>query len=500
MRRVPFGTSGVAAVVLIALGTGAWTASAQAQETALSELGTAHYQGWMGGLYPGGSNHPPPAHVEQVLAAVAAIQPRAASGLLDEEGWIGVAVFGMSNTSQESKHLEWLIETNPAVRGEVRFVNTAQGGVVAEQMANPGHAYWPLVDARLAAAGLSPAQVQVCVLKQALGNVPDPNFPTHVQTLETHLEQILRLAKQRYPNLRLCYLGNRIYGGYSDRVDRGEPITFESGFAVQRVIARQIEGDPLVAGEDMPRLLWLHDNWAPGSTPRADGLAWLMSDYEADRIHPSLQGEAKIAQRWHQALLADQAAAHWLLRRSSDPERLALTPAADATIHAGQPTANFGADGNLQLGWPSAGVEVRGLLRFDVPAELQPPTAGRLFLHALNPVNFELWPLAAADFDESSITWNNAPAAVAPMLATGPVWNVDGSVALAVPVDGMQAASSIGYALRRTATLAVQRVASREAAALPPTLVLRLPRNPSAVFADGFEAVRLRAVGLPQAN
>lgn len=477
----------------VLLATALWSLTASAQTPVpLADLGTGTWKGWQGGLYPGGVNAPPSAHLDRAMTQAAAILPRTAEGIPDPAGWVGMVSIGMSNTSQEFKVLEHLLESDPRVHPAVRVVNGAQGSIAAETMADPAHPYWALLESRVQAAGLSPAQVQVCWLKQALGTVSDPSFPAHVQQLESRLVSIVQNARARFPNLRLCYVVNRIYGGYTDRVDRGEPLSYETGFAVKSLIARQIAGDsalnpdPAAGPVRAPVLLWGSEQWANGTSPRLDGLSWQLDDYEADRIHPSPAGEWKVGLRWKSALDADPVAQGWLYRAAVGERRVALIPSADTSVNAAMPAGNFGTLTDLRFGWPNAQAETLSLLRFALPAGT--PTAARLWLHGFNPVEFQWWAITDRSWQESLVTWQTRPALGSQPLGSSPAWNGDGSAALAIdPASPIFAGATAELALRRASAQALQRVSSREST-LPPLLVLRLPADTEApILRDGFE-------------
>ena len=67
----------------------------------LTDLGSGSYQGFMGGLYPGGQNQPPSQHTAEGLARAMAIQPLDVNGNPDPAGRIIFLSIGMSNTSSE---------------------------------------------------------------------------------------------------------------------------------------------------------------------------------------------------------------------------------------------------------------------------------------------------------------------------------------------------------------------------------------------------------------
>ena len=460
----------------------------------IADLGSDFYQGYQGGLYPGGSNAIPPQHLALALDQAWHIQPRAGDGQPDPLGWIGFVAIGMSNTAQEFKVLDWLLADAAEVHPALRVVNGAQGGMPAEALADPGHVYWDRLGSRIAASGLTPEQVQVCWLKQAQGQVEDPTFPNHVQLLEQHLADILRNLRQVFPQLRVCYLTNRIYGGYTDRVERGEPLTYESGFAVKAVIERQIQGapalnaDPAAGDVVAPVVLWGSEQWANGADPRADGLTWLLQDYEDDRVHPSLSGEIKAGTRWFNALRADAVAQRWLFARWPGQYRVSVEPVADSAVNEADPDNNYGNAPELRAGWVNGGNdEVMSYLRFQAgPLNSAALMGSRLFVHTLNPIDFEVWPVLGEPWQETSLTWNQRPALGASPLTGGHIWESDSSTAYNLGTSpGISADGDLNIALRRTPGQSLQRVSSRHSP-LSPWLVLRL-KDQDWLFSSRFD-------------
>src|SRR5262249_31009211 len=66
----------------------------------LTELGRGEYQGFQGGLYPGGTNERPAAHEKAGRALAAQVQPLDADGKPSPDGKIVLLSVGMSNTTQ----------------------------------------------------------------------------------------------------------------------------------------------------------------------------------------------------------------------------------------------------------------------------------------------------------------------------------------------------------------------------------------------------------------
>jgi hypothetical protein len=152
--------------------------------------------------------------------------------------------------------------------------------------------FWTTVDARLAAADVTPNQVQVVWLKEADAR-PTAAFPNHAEALRAELEQVTRILKERFRNLALCYCSSRIYGGYASTDLNPEPYAYESGFAVKWMIERQINGamdlnyDAARGEVKSPWLAWGPYLWADGLLSRSDSLSWACSQFADDGTHPA---------------------------------------------------------------------------------------------------------------------------------------------------------------------------------------------------------------------
>jgi PKD domain len=327
----------------------------------LDDLGPGTYKGYSGGLYPDGSNTRPAAHNAAGLAIANQVQPLDALGNPDTaHGKIVMISIGMSNATQEfasrgDNAFKPRADSDPSKNPQLTIVDGAQGGQDAIKWLNPNAPTWAEVDLRLAAAGVTPAQVQVAWLKQAL---IDPGyygvFPAHAQKLREDLETIIRNIKRNYPNIKLTYLSSRTRA-YTTTFHNPEPFAYESGFAVKWAIADQIRPSPGRAdnlnfnpakGQVVaPYLSWGPYLWTDGVNPRSDGFTWLCSDLEPDFIHPSIDGGVpKVADQLLAFFKTDPTAMPWFLKQTStgQPPRVTAgaTPSSGTTNLSVQFTAN----------------------------------------------------------------------------------------------------------------------------------------------------------------
>ena len=269
------------------------------------------YKGFDGGLYGAGLNQPPESHARAAREASSAIVPLDGEGKPASDGKIVLMSIGMSNTTQEFSQFKRVADRDPEKSAKLVIVDAAQGGKDAaawtqgsEQPGRFDNPVWDEADRRLTSAHVTPHQVQAVWIKQAL---IEParfgEFPAHAQVLQRHLETILRLAKSRYPHLRLAYVSSRIYAGYATTPLNPEPYAYESAFSVRWVIEKQIQGDaslnddPARGEVKAPLVLWGPYLWANGAKGREiDPVVFTRDDLAGDGTHPSASGQQKVAQ------------------------------------------------------------------------------------------------------------------------------------------------------------------------------------------------------------
>jgi len=277
----------------------------------------AQHRGEDGGLYGGGKNEPPAAHQEAAKKAAESIRPLDAEGNPAAEGKIVLVSIGMSNTTQEfSAFMKMAARGKP---DRLVIVDGAQGGQAAIQWDTAEARPWGELERRLQAAGVTPRQVQVAWIKQALiAQGQHGEFPAHARKLQEELAKIVRIARARFPNLRIAYLSSRIYAGYARSNLNPEPYAYEGAFSVRWLIQDQIKGakelnaDPGGGEVTAPVLLWGPYLWADGVNPRkCDGLVWKETDLGKDGTHPSQDGKEKVAQLLLKFFRSDPTSKPW---------------------------------------------------------------------------------------------------------------------------------------------------------------------------------------------
>ena len=442
----------------------------------LDDLGAGSYLGFQGGLYPGGINLPPPAHRAAALQRAAEIVPRSAAGDPDPDGLIVMIAIGMSNTAHEFGAFERNEDVSPDRNARAVLMDTALGGQAASIIANPAAGYWNFVAQRLASMGLTAAQVQVAWLKEANAN-PPVNFPVHAVELRDRLEAIVNNLHDKFPNLKLCYVSSRTYGGYATTTLNPEPQAYESGFSVKWLIEDQIDGDvglnhgQLPGPTRAPLLLWGPYLWADGTNPRSDGLVWLRSEFEGDGTHPSPSGEQKVAGLLSDFFRTDVTARPWWPRQEADSMLVTFDAPHDAHVSAHEPNTNFGAATLLRAQGGSEPVSI--FLGLDAGATGSLAVLAKLSLRVFSGGGGTVSLVNGTTWSESTVTFNNAPA-VGALLVELPASSRDGTIAAGVTgalqedTDG-----AISFALRVPGTN--QRSYHSEEAGDPPRLVLTVP-------------------------
>lgn len=288
---------------------------APASMTPLTDMTAAdRYEGEEGGLYGKGSNEPPAELKKSAEAALAQIQPLDAEGKPVKGGKIVLVSISMSNATQEFSFFKRIADADSRKSGKLTIVECAQGGQTMAAWAPPEGRPWPEAMSRLERAGVTPQQVQVAWVKLANAG-PSGAKADHLKILEADTIKVLHNMKTRFPNLRIAYLGSRIYGGYATTGLNPEPYAYEGAFAVRDLIQRQVGGDEELSTNKSPLLLWGPYLWAEGEKGRkTDELKYVKSDFGGDGTHPSDSGREKVAKLLLEFFATNALAKSWFAK------------------------------------------------------------------------------------------------------------------------------------------------------------------------------------------
>ena len=270
--------------------TGQWfdCSNTSIGQTALDEMVPGQsYQGQTGGLYGNWQNSPPAGHLNKALTAASQIQPI--------NGKIVLMSIGMSNTNQEFTAFMAQANNDSGVSDSIVLVNGAQPTQTADRWAK-NEVVWERIPFP---PGIGPGDVQVIWLK--LSDYPSDfaNFQQNIMTVITQ-----KLPEYGYANVKLIYVSSRIYAGYTLCLLNPEPLSYETGFVMQKVVLDQINdtSDGGITYSNAPVILWGPYLWADGTKANSKGISWSCNnnlnssqmDYQADGTHPSAAGEAKV--------------------------------------------------------------------------------------------------------------------------------------------------------------------------------------------------------------
>ena len=460
---------------------------------ALDDPSGAPHHGFPLGLYPGGTNAPPAAHFALAMDAASRVVTRDTAGNPSSSGYIGWISIGMSNTTQEFSTFELQEDGRIGRNPRLVLVDCAYPGKSADLIKNPAEPYWSIVASKIAAAGLDPDQIQVAWLKEAEGTVPDTSFTLHADTLQAHLRVIVRHLRDVFPKLELCYIASRTYGGYNSNPARSEPLSYETGFAVRGLIEEQMSGsallnaDPDVGPVESPVLLWGPYIWTNGVIPRSsDGLVWTSGgtgDVEGDGIHPSANGELKVANMIRLFFNVEPTAGLWRMPAVHE-QQIGIAATFDAFVDDSHPFDNYGTRQTLAWSNPS----IRSYMLFDLRAVATgSPFHAKLSLRVTadgDMAGVEVVALNDTTWNELSINATNAPQFSGPLLGTIPVagrgsaMSLDVTQAVVASLNAGRRKLCLGLRARSGPAL-LQEVGSRESSDVPRLIIGRVVQTSS---------------------
>ncbi len=285
----------------------------------LSELGKGYFRGYQGGLYPGGLNNPSGNYLQDLSNFSQSIQALDSNGMPDANGHIVFIGVGASNPRTEFQAFQKITDTFRHINKRLKTVNTCIGGQGVQKMNQLSDNYWKQADKMMDSMGLSNLQVQIAWLETENTSSADSSFPGGPASLVTDVKVLLRMMKQKYPNLKICYLSARTYAGWvSGGTGRGleYPRDYYNGWAMKWVIdsaINQASGFEYSGSTpSIPMPVYSTYNWTNGEQVRQDGFSVdCETDFGGDGLHLSIAGENKIGEQLFKFFNSDIHTSRW---------------------------------------------------------------------------------------------------------------------------------------------------------------------------------------------
>jgi hypothetical protein len=296
-------------------------------EVDLPDLGTGTYIGSEGGLYPGGSNVRPPTHESDGLTLANNIVPLDANGNPSSTGKYVLLSIGVSISRTMFSQFQLTEQADPALNSHLVIVNGAIDGTDSPNWANYNDGSWQTVlNFYLPYQNVTANQV-VAIWAMIPHSQPRGTYPSDMLQQTNDVIAAIQNMQRYFPNLKMLYLESMHYGGYAvnNPIILPEPYAYETGFAMQTIIANQINGaanlnynpnnGPVVA----PWISWGTYDWANGMLANGNvynpsaGLAWSCTDLGPDGVHASTVGKNKDAALMTTFFKQDETVTPWYL-------------------------------------------------------------------------------------------------------------------------------------------------------------------------------------------
>lgn len=219
----------------------------------------------------------------------------------------------MSNGNQECSDFILRVtgEYATAVSPAVHIVNCAVGGNAIERWIQPefDDRLWDACKGnKLGNADVRTDQVRVIWHKAAdqfttaPGGGPKPLYPDPGSDYKAFLANLATFAARvhvEFPSVQAVYTSSRSYGGFAGSANRGGPLSYEEGHALNT----WLRGNPAVDGVWYG---WGPYLWAPDCATgehSGGGICYVREDYVSDGVHPADSGRAKVSALLHARFL-----------------------------------------------------------------------------------------------------------------------------------------------------------------------------------------------------
>lgn len=294
----------------------------------ITDLGSEYYEGFQGGLYFG-SNEKPVVQTVNLNYALSNIFPRNSFGNSDSiNGKIVLLSIGASNPRTEFESFQNITDTFCLINPYLKIINGGEGGQAIQKIIDTSNSYWQFVTDQLVENGVNNNQVQIIWLEEDNTASNNYDFPSAPQDLMTEFKQLFKILLDKYPNLQICYLNGRGYGGYIESDSKvGDGLRFSrdyyNGWTIKWLIENQIMSDTSLTftgtNRNAPVLDWSAYLWTDGANPRSDGLSTdcTLDLKDADGLHWSPAGNDKWGMQIFQRFYNDAEAKKWFLKDSA---------------------------------------------------------------------------------------------------------------------------------------------------------------------------------------
>ncbi len=253
----------------------------------LTDLGAGLFEGYQGGLFPGGVNteNPASSHFKKGRNFAKNLQPLDSLGNINYDG--GVILMGGFGPSIPGHLMDEFVpivrDTTDAVyKTNICFdaINMSAGGKGLDYAIGiDSTKYWSNMKNKITEKGYNVLQMQVgwIYFNDKWDTAAEITFPDEPMQVADDLTIYLQLLKIYFPNMKIVFVSGRHYGGFCDTLMEqyaaiSEPSSYYNNFAVKWLIERQITGDPDLRyfgiNAKVPFITWGNYFWTNGAEPR----------------------------------------------------------------------------------------------------------------------------------------------------------------------------------------------------------------------------------------
>jgi hypothetical protein len=284
----------------------------------INDLGKGTFQGYQGGLFPGGSNKIPAGdYATDLMRVCRNIQPLDTFGNVSSSGKITFISLGGSTGGHNMRQLKAQTEGNPLTNQNLLLLNCDNGKRTASlnSQSNPNDPYWNHVTQILTGGTHSSyRQVQIVYVEADDTSKLNITFPDRALLVKDDLKACLQVYKQKFPNLKIVYVLGRTRTFGNQQLFNREPSPYYFGWACKWMIEDQMNG---VKGTEykgknavIPMITWGWYQWADSLPRKTDGFYWRQSETK-DGLHATDIGQDTLATRFQNFLFTDKYASAW---------------------------------------------------------------------------------------------------------------------------------------------------------------------------------------------